>query len=79
MQALENSQNYTGLAYYYGMIIKNVFFFEIPEAASFDDTVTFSPLTTKPSLTSSEEELQDQNRVRQMIFKTFASLAREYI
>jgi len=34
MQKLEAAKNYTGLAYYYGMIIRNVFFFTIPEAAS---------------------------------------------
>lgn len=39
MQALEQAGNYTGLAYYYGMIIRNVFFFSIPEAAGLDDTV----------------------------------------
>lgn len=34
MTDLEKASNYTGLMYYYGMIIKNVFFFVIPEAES---------------------------------------------
>lgn len=38
MQALEKAKNYTGLAYYYGMIIRNVFFFDIPEASGYDPT-----------------------------------------
>jgi hypothetical protein len=29
---MEQQKNYTGLAYYYGMIVRNVVFFTIPEA-----------------------------------------------
>ena len=36
MSALEKAKNYTGLAYYYGMIIRNVLFFTIPETASME-------------------------------------------
>lgn len=40
MQALEKSKNYTGLAFYYGMIVKNIFFFDIPEAMGFETVTT---------------------------------------
>ena len=63
MQAYEKGGNYTGLAYYYGMIIKNVFFFVIPEASSLDDTVAIrnhnSSTNGANHLTSSENLLLD--------------------
>ncbi|CDW72742.1 UNKNOWN [Stylonychia lemnae] len=35
MNALSQQQNTTGLMYYYGMIVRNIFFFPMPEAESF--------------------------------------------
>jgi len=32
LRTMEQQKNYTGLAYYYGMIVRNVVFFTIPEA-----------------------------------------------
>ena len=32
LRTMEATKNYTGLAFYYGMIVRNVFFFTIPEA-----------------------------------------------
>jgi len=37
MNALSTQGNTTGLMYYYGMIIRNIFFFEMPEAASYSE------------------------------------------
>lgn len=34
LRTMEATKNYTGLAFYYGMIVRNVFFFTIPEAES---------------------------------------------
>ena len=31
MEAMQANGNYTGLAFYYGMIIKDIFFFDMPE------------------------------------------------
>ena len=31
---MQANGNYTGLAFYYGMIIKDIFFFDMPEQAS---------------------------------------------
>lgn len=35
MENLQKAGNVTGLAYYYGMIIRDIFFFDIPETASY--------------------------------------------
>ena len=35
IEALNKANNKTGLAYYYGMIVRNVFFFTIPEAEGY--------------------------------------------
>jgi hypothetical protein len=37
LEALEKAKNNTGLAYFYGMIIKNIFFFTIPEASGYSE------------------------------------------
>jgi hypothetical protein len=37
LKTMEARKNYTGLAYYYGMIVRNVIFFTIPEAESMED------------------------------------------
>lgn len=34
INALQQQNNITGLCYYYGLIARNLFFFEMPEAAS---------------------------------------------
>jgi hypothetical protein len=38
LRTMEQQKNYTGLAYYYGMIVRNVFFFTIPEAEGYSDS-----------------------------------------
>lgn len=72
MTSLNEHKNYTGLAYYYGMIVKNVFFFTIPETASFTETVV-------PNLYSSllYDEADDESK-RLGIFHSFSSIVREY-
>lgn len=37
LQTMQERKNYTGLAYYYGMIVRNVIFFTIPEADYLQD------------------------------------------
>jgi hypothetical protein len=37
IEAMDKAKNYTGLAYYYGMIVRNVFFFDIPEAEGYSE------------------------------------------
>lgn len=39
IKALDKAKNYTGLAFYYGMIVKNVFFFNIPEAEGYSGPI----------------------------------------
>jgi hypothetical protein len=78
MQALEKAKNYTGLAYYYGMIIRNVFFFSIPEASGYDDTIEVYRKLGDSSKEGDEDEDHltsiEQDRLRGMIFKGFVKV-----
>lgn len=52
MDALEKSGNTTGLYYYYGLIIRNLFFFDMPEAAGLvgnprEDSILYESMEQK--------------------------------
>jgi hypothetical protein len=52
MDKLSKQGNTTGLCYYYGMIIKNVFFFTIPESGSLkSEHPLLSQMMTSPEST----------------------------
>jgi hypothetical protein len=55
IKALDKARNITGLAYYYGMIVKNVFFFTIPEAEGWDGGTQYS----KKSMLLAKEASED--------------------
>jgi hypothetical protein len=59
MQSLQQQSNYTGLAYYYGMIVRNVFFFDIPESSGFNESIQKHTL-----LTMSQGGQMDENSIR---------------
>jgi hypothetical protein len=66
MENLQKAGNVTGLAYYYGMIIRDIFFFEIPEAAS---------LYSLSSAAGSKEDGRDQQIE---VFLKLAELVRQF-
>jgi hypothetical protein len=54
IKALDKVKNYTGLAFYYGMIVKNVFFFNIPEAEGYS-----GPVESRKSILRAREAGED--------------------
>jgi hypothetical protein len=54
IEALDKAKNYTGLAFYYGMIVKNVFFFNIPEAEGYS-----GPTESRRSILRAREAGED--------------------
>ena len=54
IKALDKVKNYTGLAFYYGMIVKNVFFFNIPEAEGYS-----GPVESRRSILRAKEAGED--------------------
>ena len=66
MQQMQAANNIQGLVFYYGMIVKDIFFFPMPEQGSFTGDDTIVEISDSLLLSTSEEQ-----QTRRTIFTKF--------